>query len=96
MLVIGQLSHFKLIQGSEMVHWLAMLPEFNATICVEFACSPYACVCSLQVLQLTPTVQRHVIVILNCHSCEWLCFYVLALRQVGDLSREKLTPCPIG
>ncbi|MED6268837.1 hypothetical protein CHARACLAT_026649 [Characodon lateralis] len=31
----------------------------RGSFCMEFACSPCACVCSLQVLWVPPTVQKH-------------------------------------
>ena len=52
--------------GGTVVQWLALLPHNKRVLgsnCVEFACSPCACVGSLRVLRLPPTVQRHAVYI---------------------------------
>lgn len=35
------------------------VPSLLWSFCVEFSCSPFVCVASLQLRQLTPTVQKH-------------------------------------
>ena len=71
--------------------------QWRGSFCVEFPCSPCACVGFLQVLRLPPTVQRHVRlidgsklpvgVIVSVHGCWSTCGSVMHwwLDQGGSL-----------
>ncbi|XP_061641587.1 ethanolamine kinase 2 isoform X1 [Phyllopteryx taeniolatus] len=100
-------NHFNEFAGDTVNDWLEHQPHSSEDLgsipdpaCVEFACSPRACVGFLRALRFPPTSQKHALIgdsklpvgmTVSANGCLFLC----ALRLAGNQFRVYPTSCPM-